>query len=118
DICVLVDQTGSDIVAFENLSDRYRAPTIGNPAIGADAVIPHGGFNQRLGRRGPVDVDRACALVVPRDRPQRTKPWSVIVMVMGNEDRADVADDNTGFCNTSRYSVPSIDNVVHSVDCQ
>src|SRR5215467_8824346 len=115
-VCVLVNRASSDIVAFENLSDGYRASTIGNSDVGANPVILYGRLDQRFGRRGTVDVDRACALVVPCDRHQGAKPRSVIVMVMGDENCPDIADNNACLCDTSRYPVASIDNIMHPVD--
>src|SRR5215470_7040865 len=105
-------------MAIENLSDRDRAPAVSNPDLGTDGVILHGRLNQRLCRGRTIYVDRACALVVPCDRHQRTKSCGVIVMVMGDEDCPDVADVNTSLCDTSRYSVAGIDNVMRPVHCE
>ena len=102
----------------EHLRDRHGAAAVADPDLGADGEILHRGFDQIFRPRRTIDVDRLGTVLIPRDRHKRAEPCSVIVMMMGNEDRPDVAGVNAGLGQSARGPVAGIDDIGRVVDDQ
>ena len=91
DIRVLVNHTRANIMTEEHLVYRQRATSVGDPDLGTDGVILHSGFDQLFGPGRAIDMDRLGALLIPRDRQQRTETGCVIVVMMSDKDNSDFA---------------------------
>ena len=118
DIGVLVDHPGAGVVPKEHLGQRQRAAAVVDPDLGADAEILDRGLDQILGSRRTIDIDRLGPVLAPRCRHQVPKARGMVVVMMGDENRPDVADVDAGLDQPTGDAVAGIDHVKRSVDDQ
>ncbi len=100
----------------EHLGYRYGATSVGNPDLGTDSEILHSGLDQLFCPGRAIDIDRFGALLIPRNRHQRTKARCVIVMMMRDKNSSDLPNVNTSFCKTPRDAVAGINDIMRPVD--
>src|SRR6266568_720116 len=58
------------------------------------------------------------SVLIPCDRHQRAEPRRVIVVMVGDENRADLPRVDAGLRETTRDAIAGIDDIRHSVDHQ
>jgi hypothetical protein len=61
---------------------------------------------------------RFGAILIPRNRQQRTETGRVIVVMMSDKDSSDFANVDSGFRKTPRDAVAGIDYIMRPVDGQ
>ena len=118
DVGVLVDFPDPDIVTEEQLADRDAAAAVGDPDVGADREVLHRSLDQVLGLWRAVDIDGRVSLVVPCDGHQGAESGGVIVMVVRDEDRPDVAHVEPGLGDAACSPIAGVDDVQRAVDDQ
>jgi len=64
DIGILVNHSGTDVVAEEQLLNRDCTTSVGNSDLGADGKILHRSLDQIFRPGWTIDVDRLGTLVV------------------------------------------------------
>jgi hypothetical protein len=94
-------------VTEKHLGYRYCAATVGNPDLGADTEILHSRLDQLFRSGRAIDMDRLGAILIPRDRQQRTKASCVIVVMVSDKNDSDFPNVDTGFRKTPRPSPAS-----------
>jgi hypothetical protein len=100
----------------EHLRYRYAAAAIGNPDLRTDVEILHSGLDQLLCSGRAIDMDRFSAILIPRNRQQRTETGCVIVVMVSDKDNPDFANVDTSFRKTPHDSVARINHIMRPVD--
>ncbi len=116
DVRVLVNHAGADIMTEKHLDYRYAAASIGNPDLGTDGEILHSGLDQLFCSGRTIDIDRFGAILIPRNRQQRTKTSRVIVVVMSDKYSSDLPNVNASFCKTPRDAIAGINDIMRPVN--
>ncbi len=118
DVGVLVDHASADIVPKEQLADRDRSAAIGDSDVRADAEVLNRCLDQVFGFGRAIDVDGLRPLIVPGGGHQCTDACGVIVVMVGDEYRSDVAHVEACLRNSARGSIPRIDHIQGTIDDQ
>jgi hypothetical protein len=105
-------------VANEHLRNRRGNAPVGNSDLGTNVEILHSSPDKRFGRGRAIDIDRFGAILIPRGRHQPTEPRSMIVVMMGEKHRGQIADINVSFRKPAGDAVAGIDKIVHLIDSQ
>jgi hypothetical protein len=116
DVRILVNHPDADIMTEKHLDYGDRAAAIGDPDLGTDLEVLHSGFDELFCSGRAVDMDRLGAILIPRNRQQRTKASCVIVVMVSDKDNSDFTNVDTSFHKTPCDSVTGINDIMRSVD--
>jgi hypothetical protein len=100
----------------EHLGYRYCAASVGYPDLCTDTEILHSRLDQVFCSGRAIDMDRLGALLIPRDRQQRTETGCVIVVMVSDKDNSDFANVDTSFHKTPRDPVAGINDIMRPVN--
>jgi hypothetical protein len=116
EVPILVSQSDADVVTEEHPSDWNGTASIGNSNFGTQRKILHGGLNQHFRPGRAIDVDRLRPVFIPSDGHQRPKSRCVIVMVVGDENDADVSNIDSGLRHAANDAISGVNDVRDSID--
>src|SRR5262249_51765121 len=117
-MCILIDQSRSDIMTEEHSIYRYAPASIGDPDFSAYPEILHRCLDQVFCPGRTIHIDRLGALVVPGDRHQRSEARRVIVVKMSEENGSNIPDIDSGFGDPARRPIAGVNDIQCSIDNQ
>src|SRR5262245_44207317 len=108
----------ANIMTKEYLSNRHRDAAVGNSDLSTDIEQLHNRFDERLRWGWAIHIDRFRKILIPCGRDQRTETSRVVIMMMRDKNRGDLANVNAGFCQPTRNTIAGIHEIMRAINGQ